>query len=109
MRARQPCSAWHAAALQRVLAGERVPAAQALQAGALQARMRWEDLLVARRYQAANPNPNPALTLTLTLTLTLSLTLTLTLTLTQPGGVQGAAALRALRRRLGSLAALRWA
>ena len=51
-RPRQGCMAWHAAALRRVLAGERVPV-ETLPAGALQAMIRWDDVLVARCYQAA--------------------------------------------------------
>ena len=52
-RQRQGCMAWHAAALRRVLAGERVPANTPLAAGALTAMITWADVLVARSYQAA--------------------------------------------------------
>ncbi len=51
-RPRAACAAWHAAALRRVLAGERVAAAGSAAAGAA-LLMQWADVLAARGYQAA--------------------------------------------------------
>ena len=51
-RPRAACAAWHAAALRRVLAGERVAAAGSAAAGAA-LLMQWADVLATRGYQAA--------------------------------------------------------